>query len=88
VSVSKEKRVPPAKKQRLVAASDQARQMQLTDFNTITPSAYMREKANDNATHSNQLTAKMLTWENERVSAPGRSLKIDENQSFQTSAEQ
>ncbi len=53
----------------------------------MTPSPYMRGKANDNTTHCNQLTARMLTWEDERVSAPGLSLKIDEVQSIQTSAE-
>ncbi len=48
----------------------------------------MRGKANDTTTHSNQLTARMLTWEDKRVSAPGLNLKLDEDQSFQTSAEQ
>ncbi len=81
--------MPPAKKQRDSAASDHhTRQMPPTDYNTMTPSAYTRETNNDTKTHSNQLTARMLTWEDKRVSAPDLNLQIDGDQSVQTSAEQ
>jgi hypothetical protein len=76
-------RVPPAKKQKVSAVSDhQALQMQPIDYNTMTPSAYIIRGRN-------HLTARVLTWEDERVSLPGLRLnpKIDEGQSIQTSAE-
>jgi hypothetical protein len=87
-------RVLPSKEQRVLEASDQAQQMQLTKynrmtigFNTMTPAAYMRVKSHDNINQSHQPTARRLTWEDERVPAPGLNLKIDRHQSFQTTAE-
>ncbi len=70
------------------AASDhQTRQRLPTDYSTMTPLAYTRED-NDTKTHSNQHTARMLTCEDKRVSAPDLNLQIDGDQSVQTRAEQ
>jgi hypothetical protein len=44
-------------------------------------------KCQDNIIQSHQPTARRFTWEDERVPAPGLNLKIDWNQSFQTTAE-
>jgi hypothetical protein len=86
--------VLPSKEQRVPEAFDQAQQMQPTkynrmtiSFNTMTPAAYMRVKAHDNNNQSHQPTATRLTWEDERVPAPGLNLKKDGDQSFQTNAE-
>jgi hypothetical protein len=78
----KRQRVVPSKEQRVPDASDQTQRMQPTKykrmtvgFNTMTPAAYMRVKAHDNNKQSHQPTARRLTWEDERVSAPGQNLK-------------
>jgi hypothetical protein len=56
-------------------------------FNTMTPAAYMQVKSHDNNNQSHQPTGRRLTWEDERVPVPGQNLKIDGDQSFQTTAE-
>jgi hypothetical protein len=47
---------------------------------------HMRVKSQDKIIQSHQPTARRLTWEDERVPAPGLNLKIDGDQSFQTTA--
>jgi hypothetical protein len=92
---SPKQRVLPPKKQRVPDASDQAQQMRPTKcnkltigFNTMTPAAYnMWVKSHDINNQSHQPTAKRPTWEDERVPAQVQNLKIDGDQSFQTTAE-
>jgi hypothetical protein len=47
---------------------------------------YYDDNVEDTTTHSNQPTARMLTWEDQRVSSPGY-LQVDDDQSLQTNTE-
>ena len=47
---------------------------------------YYDDNVEDTTTHSNQPTARMLTWEDQRVSSPGY-LQGDDDQSLPTNAE-
>jgi hypothetical protein len=47
---------------------------------------YYDDNVEDTTTHSNQSTARMLTWEDQRVSSPGY-LQVDDDQSLPTNAE-
>jgi hypothetical protein len=49
---------------------------------------YYDDDVEDTTTHSNQPTARMLTWKDKRVSSPGENLQVDDDQSLQTNAEQ
>ena len=73
---AKEQKVPPAQKQRVSTATD-------THYSI----RYYDDDVEDTTTHSNQPTARMLTWKHKRVSSPGY-LQVDNDQSLQTNAEQ
>jgi hypothetical protein len=49
---------------------------------------YYDDDVEDTTIHSNQPTARMLTWKDKRVSSPGENLQVDDDQSLQTNAEQ
>jgi hypothetical protein len=83
--------VLPSKEQRVLEVLAQLMQptknKSTTGFNAMTPEANMRVKTHEYNNHSHQPTARRLTWEDERVPAPGLNLKLDGDQSFQTNAE-
>jgi hypothetical protein len=49
---------------------------------------YYDDDVEDTTTHSNQPTARMLTWNDKRVPSPGENLQVDDDQSLQNNAEQ
>jgi hypothetical protein len=71
----------------LVQQTQPTKYRRASGLNTTTPEANMRVNTHDINNHGHQPTARRLTWEDERMSGPGLNLKIDGDQSFQTTAE-
>jgi hypothetical protein len=69
----------------LVQQTQPIKRRRTSGSNTTTLKANKRVNNQGIDIHSHQPTAR-LTWEDERVSGPVLSLKIDEDQSFQTNA--